>query len=49
MFLHAIRLEFRHPVTGHGMKFHAPMTSRLSEPLRKARELDRPVPRRKTR
>ncbi len=46
MFLHASRLRFRHPETSHLLRFEAPMTSRLSTPLERARELAKPVPRR---
>lgn len=46
MFLHAYRIEMRHPTTGHGLRLEAPMTSRLLEPLAKLRELAKRVPRR---
>lgn len=47
MFLHAIRLELRHPATGHLLKLHAPLGSRLAAPLEKVRALYLAVPRRK--
>ncbi len=37
MFLHAYRIELRHPVTGHLLKLEAPLSSRLSGPLEKLR------------
>jgi 23S rRNA pseudouridine955/2504/2580 synthase len=46
MFLHALRIELRHPSTGHVLKLHAPLTKRLLLPLERARTLARPVPRR---
>jgi len=46
MFLHAFRISLRHPRTGHVLRLHAPMTSRLSMPIEKARSLLVPVPRR---
>jgi RluA family pseudouridine synthase len=46
MFLHALRIELRHPTTGHIIKLQAPLSSRLTTILEKARELAEPVPRR---
>jgi RluA family pseudouridine synthase len=37
MFLHAYRIELRHPRTGHLLKLEAPFTSRLAGPLEKLR------------
>jgi RluA family pseudouridine synthase len=37
MFLHAYRVELRHPETGHLLKLEAPLTSRLSGPLQRLR------------
>lgn len=47
MFLHAYRLEFRHPVTGHALKLQAPLPTRLLEPLAKVKSLTQRVPRRR--
>jgi 23S rRNA pseudouridine955/2504/2580 synthase len=46
MFLHAIRIEFRHPATGHILKLQAPLSSRLAAPLERIRHLGVRVPRR---
>jgi 23S rRNA pseudouridine955/2504/2580 synthase len=46
MFLHAWRLEFRHPETNHLMKFQRDPGQRLSGPLERLSLLSRPVPRR---
>ena len=46
MFLHAFRVRFRHPRSGHLLRFEAPFTSRLAGPLEKARQLRKLVPRR---
>ena len=37
MFLHAHRIELRHPRTGHRLKLEAPMSSRLTAPLERLR------------
>lgn len=37
MFLHASRIELRHPRTGHLLKLEAPFSSRLSAPLERLR------------
>lgn len=47
MFLHALRIELRHPATGHVLKLEAPLTSRLLGPLEKLRALAHRVPRRR--
>lgn len=47
MFLHASRLRFRHPRTGHLLSFEAPFTTRLSAPLERARGLRGRIPRRR--
>ena len=39
MFLHAYRVRFRHPRSGYLLRFEAPLTTRLSAPLERAREL----------
>lgn len=49
MFLHAIRIELRHPGTGHVLKLQAPPTSRLKGPLERIRLLGARVPRRPAR
>ncbi|MBN1443833.1 MAG: RluA family pseudouridine synthase [Planctomycetes bacterium] len=46
MFLHAWRLEFRHPETRHLMKFQRDPSPRLSGPLERLSDLSRPIPRR---
>lgn len=46
MFLHAFRVRFRHPRSGHLLRFEAPFTSRLAVPLEKASQLRKAVPRR---
>ena len=43
MFLHAHRLELRHPRTGHRMVFIAELTGPLAEPLEKIAQLGEPV------
>lgn len=37
MFLHAQRVELRHPRSGHHLRLEAPMSSRLTAPLEKLR------------
>jgi RluA family pseudouridine synthase len=49
MFLHALRIELRHPRTGHVLKLQAPLRTRLSAPLEKLKDLLEPVPRRDAR
>tara|TARA_B100000686_G_C16617567_1_gene877341 strand:- start:58 stop:888 length:831 start_codon:yes stop_codon:yes gene_type:complete len=44
MFLHAYHLRLRHPKTGHLMRFEAPLTSRLAQPLEQVRQLRKRVP-----
>lgn len=46
MFLHAMQLELRHPRKGHHLRLNAPLSSRLCEPLARAKGLLEPVPRR---
>jgi 23S rRNA pseudouridine955/2504/2580 synthase len=46
MFLHAHRLEFRHPLRGHLLKFTREVPSRLAQPLERINSLDASVPRR---
>jgi 23S rRNA pseudouridine955/2504/2580 synthase len=46
MFLHAHRLELRHPERGHLLRFQSPLPRRLAEPLERARVLQERVPRR---
>ncbi len=46
MFLHAYRVRFRHPRSGHLLRFEAQLTSRLSAPVGAVRGLRRKVPRR---
>jgi RluA family pseudouridine synthase len=46
MFLHSYHLEIRHPRTSHVLRFQAPLTGRLAEPLEKMKALLLPVPRR---
>ncbi len=45
MFLHAYRIELRHPSSGHLMRFEAPLSSRLTQPLERLRTLRRRPPR----
>jgi 23S rRNA pseudouridine955/2504/2580 synthase len=47
MFLHAQRVELRHPVTGHKLRLEARLSRKLVESLAKARALERQVPRRR--
>lgn len=47
MFLHACRLELRHPSTGHPMTLVSDPGRRLTEPLERLRELRERVPRRR--
>jgi RluA family pseudouridine synthase len=47
MFLHAQRLELRHPVTGHFLRLQAPFTSQLEAFLDRLRALQAPIPRRR--
>lgn len=46
MFLHSYHIEIRHPRTSHILRFHAPLTSRLAEPLERMKGLLIPAPRR---
>jgi tRNA pseudouridine65 synthase len=43
MFLHAYRLELRHPRSGHRMCFNAELTRPLAEPLKKIESLEVPL------
>jgi RluA family pseudouridine synthase len=43
MFLHAYRIEFRNPATGHRMHFVAEPTGPLAEPLEKLAGLQEPI------
>jgi len=40
MFLHAFALRLRHPQSGHLLRFEAPLTSRLAEPLERVRQVE---------
>jgi RluA family pseudouridine synthase len=46
MFLHSYHIEIRHPRTSHLLRFQAPFTARLAEPLARMKALLVPVPRR---
>ncbi len=46
MFLHASRLEIRHPKKRHFLRLMAPLPPNLSAPLERAGKLSSPVPRR---
>jgi hypothetical protein len=43
MFLHAYRLAFRHPTTGHRMEFKAEPTRPLAEPLERLAALTQKI------
>ncbi len=45
MFLHAWRLEFRHPANGHLLKLKHDFSRRLSDPLERLKDLGERVPR----
>jgi RluA family pseudouridine synthase len=46
MFLHSYHIEIRHPRTSHILRFQAPFTTRLAEPLERMKGLLIPTPRR---
>ena len=46
MFLHSYHIEVRHPRSSHILRFQAPITSRLAEPLERMKGLLIPTPRR---
>jgi 23S rRNA pseudouridine1911/1915/1917 synthase len=44
MFLHAERLEFRHPATNQELRFEAPLPAELEQVLQELRGRPRPAP-----